>query len=332
MHPELLRIPFTDLTVKSYGTMMVIGFMVAVFIMRRLCRRDALDFMVITNAALYCLIAGVVGARIFFVIHYFEEFRYELWNVFAIWNGGLEFLGGVVLAVTFLVVYLWRNKMPIRRSLDIMAIGLMAGLAFGRIGCLLNGCCFGKPTTLAWAIEFPYGSFAYTSQINTNPARGRIEPHLHIPHGQYCYKPMDSERWYPRALSTLSPEQQKEVTVGQYRCLPVHPSQLYSSLGALTISGCLYLIWNQAMRKRSVNVQAWLAKPGLVVGFMFVFYGIVRYLLELSRDDNPFELAFLTVSQIIGIALVLGGIAVIAGVCMLKCQDGVGANAPIEPD
>ena len=309
--------------------MMVIGFMVAVFIMRRLSRRDRLDFMVITNAALYSLIAGVVGARIFFVIHYFEEFRHELWNVFAIWKGGLEFLGGVVLAVTFLVIYLRRNKMPIRRSLDIMAIGLMAALAFGRIGCLLNGCCFGKPTVLPWAIQFPYGSFAYTSQINTNPARGRMDPHLRIPHGQYCYRPIDSERWYPRALRTLTPQQQQEVTGGQYQCLPVHPSQLYSSLSALTISGCLYLIWNQAMRKRRLNAQAWLARPGLTVGFMFIFYGIVRYLLELSRDDNPFEYAFLTVSQIIGIVLVLGGGAVLVGISMLKYQEGNGADAPV---
>ena len=83
------------MTIKSYGTMMVIGFLVAIYIIRRLSRDITPDPQMITNAALYSLIAGVVGARVFYVIHYYDKFKDRLIDVFAIWQGGLELLGGV---------------------------------------------------------------------------------------------------------------------------------------------------------------------------------------------------------------------------------------------
>jgi len=113
--------------------MIVLGFLAALFMMRRLSRRARLSPAMITNAALYSLVIGVVGARAFFVVHYFEQFREEPLNIFATWHGGLEFLGGVIPAVGFLLFYLHHHKLPVRRYLDIMAIGLMMGLAFGRI-------------------------------------------------------------------------------------------------------------------------------------------------------------------------------------------------------
>lgn len=313
MFPEILKIPFTDMTVKSYGTMMVVGFMVAVAVMRRLSLRDGLDPLLITNASLYSLIAGVVGARIFFVVHYYDGFRDHPWDALKIWQGGLEFLGGVVLALLFIGFYLRRNKMPVRRCLDVMAVGLMIALAFGRVGCLLNGCCFGKPTTLPWAIHFPYGSYAYTSQINPNAERGRTESHLRIPRHEYCV--LDEGRWYPRALDSLTTQQQLDVTEGKYRCLSVHPSQVYSSLTSLLLSGVLYLFWSRAQRRRATDAPARLVRPGQTFGLMLALYGIVRFLLELSRDDNPYEYGHLTISQIMGVGLLVVGtsILVVAG-------------------
>ena len=73
MHPELFKLPFVYLTVKSYGLMMVIGFILAISLIRRLSRNITPDPQMITNAALYSLIAGVVGSRIFYVIHYFNN-------------------------------------------------------------------------------------------------------------------------------------------------------------------------------------------------------------------------------------------------------------------
>ena len=99
MIQELLKIPFTELTVKSYGTMLVLGFMAAAFLMRRLSRRVGIDPLLVTNAALYTLISGVIGARIFFVLHHLDQFSGSPLEIFAIWGGGLEFLGGVVVGV-----------------------------------------------------------------------------------------------------------------------------------------------------------------------------------------------------------------------------------------
>jgi len=311
MYQELLKIPFTDLTVKAYGTMMVIGFLMAVFVMRTLSRKIDVDPLIITNAALYSLIAGVVGARLFFVIHYFREFRENLWTIFAIWRGGLEFLGGVLLAVAFLLLYLRHYKLPVRRCLDILAIGLMLALVFGRVGCFLNGCCWGRPTNLPWGVRFPYGSFAYTSQINTDPARGRDKPYLKIPLDQYSFYSELDNKWLPKPLSELTPSQVTAVTQGRYRSLPVHPTQLYSSLSALAIFSLLLLLWYRADKLIRSNPAHWLARPGIIFAIMLPLYGIARFALEYVRDDNPFEWGHLTVSQILGIGLMILGAGLI---------------------
>ena len=144
MHPELFEIPFLHISVKSYGTMMVIGFLAAVWLMRRLMRKSGQNPDFVTNVAMYALIAGIVGARIFYVVHHHDQFVGRPGEIFAVWRGGLEFLGGFLCALVFLWIYLSKQKLPKRLYLDILAIGLMVGLGFGRIGCFLNGCCFGK--------------------------------------------------------------------------------------------------------------------------------------------------------------------------------------------
>ncbi|MDD5135396.1 MAG: prolipoprotein diacylglyceryl transferase, partial [Phycisphaerae bacterium] len=113
MHPELFRIPFTDLTVKTYGVMMVCGFLAAIYVIRKLSRGMGENADHITSAALYSLIAGVAGARIFYVIHYWSQFKGKgFLEIFAVWNGGLELLGGVLLAIFVIVIYLRAQKLP----------------------------------------------------------------------------------------------------------------------------------------------------------------------------------------------------------------------------
>ena len=308
MHPELFRIPFTTLTVKSYGLMLVIGFLAAVHIVRRLSRNITPDPQMITNASLYSLIAGVVGARLFYVLHHFHDFKDNLAGVFAIWQGGLELLGGVVGAIAVIVLYLRYHKLPARQYLDILVIGLMLALAFGRIGCFLNGCCFGKPADLPWAVRFPYGSYAYVSQVDPNPVRERLQPQLQLP-------PDFFDAGFLKPFDKLSADQKKMVTKGLYRCLPVHPAQLYSSADAFILTILLFLFW-----KRSRNTQQPKAapklfiKPGSTFALMFILYGFVRFFEEFLRDDNPFEYGWWaiykggTISQNIGIYMLVAGI------------------------
>jgi len=325
MYPRLFEIPFLHLTIGTFGPMMVLGFLAALFMMRRLSRRVRLDPAMITNAALYSLIIGVVGARAFFVLHYFDQFREEPLNIFATWHGGLEFLGGVIPAIGFLLFYLHHHKLPVRRYLDIIAIGLMMGLAFGRIGCFLNACCFGKPTDLPCAIRFPYGSFVYISQINSDPKRHISEPHLKLPQAEYLSIYDKHGKWYPKPLEQLTEQQRYEVTKGRYRCLGVHPSQLYSSANALLLCGILYLFWRRSLGSTgSDNASKLLGRPGSMVGLMFVLYGFSRFLLEFIRDDNPYELGILTISHILGIAMLVLGVVLLLVLSQMKSDTSDG--------
>jgi phosphatidylglycerol:prolipoprotein diacylglycerol transferase len=308
MHPELIKIPFVDLTVKSYGLMMVIGFLSAVTLIRYLSRSFTKDPQHITNAALYSLIAGVVGARIFFVIHYFDTFRDDPLSVFAIWKGGLELLGGVLLAIAVIFLYIRYHRLPLRHYLDVLAVGLMLALVFGRIGCFLNGCCYGKPTDLPWGVHFPYGSFSYRSQVHPDLERGRTEPYLHLPDDYFGY--FDQDGNYDPGLKPwkyLTPQQREQVTDGPYRCLAVHPTELYTSGSAAVLCLILYLFWRRSRNAERKGQYAFATKPGSVFGLMFVVYGIMRFLMEILRDDNPFEVDHLTIAQLLGISLVILG-------------------------
>jgi len=331
MHPELFKIPFIHLTVQSYGLMMVIGFLSAVTLIRYLSGNITPDPQLITNAALYSLIAGVAGARLFYVVHHFDEFDGRFFSVFAIWKGGLELLGGVILAITVILFYLWYHKLPIRRYLDILAIGLMLALALGRIGCFLRGCCFGKPANLPWAVCFPYGSDAYYSQVFGDLKRNRSQPHLELPPD--FFDVYDGKR-YLKPYDSLTEQQKLAVTDGPYRCLPVHPTQLYSSANGALCCLLLYLFWRRSRKAaKSKNSKKLFAKPGCTFGLMFVLYGVARFFIEFLRDDNPFEYGRWiiyeggTISQNLGIYLVIIGVVSMVAFQIIK-PDKTALNRP----
>jgi len=74
----------------------------------------------------------------------------------------------------------------------------------------------------------------------------------------------------------------------------------------------LYAVWRRAQKAERAGVYPFLTKPGSVFGLMFIVYGVMRFLIELVRDDNPFEIGHLTIAQLLGIALVLLGAALLA--------------------
>jgi phosphatidylglycerol:prolipoprotein diacylglycerol transferase len=313
MHPELLEVPGIHLIIRSYGLMMVIGFLAAVTIIRYLSRHFTSDPRHITNAALYSLIAGVVGARAFWVIHYFDRLKGDPLGVFAIWKGGLELLGGVLLAIAVILLYIRYYKQPMRHYLDVLAIGLFAALAFGRIGCFLNGCCYGKPTDLPWGVHFPYGSFSYLSQVQPDPQRNRPEPYIELPDSYFGYRDRTGEYVSDlKPMSELTAEQRLLATQGPYRSLPVHPTQLYSSAGAIACGLILLLLWRRSQRAEAAGVFPLLTRPGSVFALMFIFYAVKRFLVEFVRDDNPFEIASLTIAQLLSFGLFALGALLLA--------------------
>ncbi len=300
--------------------MMVIGFLAAVTVIRRLSRDITPDPEMITNASLYALIAGVVGARLFYVIHYKEKFAGDWLSVFAIWQGGLELLGGVIAAIAVIILYIRRHKLPARQYLDILAIGLMLALVFGRIGCLLNGCCFGKPADLPWAVRFPYDSLAYRSQTQPDLGRSRPRPYIELP-ADFSTTVTQQGLTYTELKSreALTTEQEQMVTKGAYRCLPVHPTQLYGSAKAAVLCAVLYFFWRRSQKQRWAKNSGPFAAPGSTFALMFIVYGVSRFFLEFLRDDNPFEHAWWTIykggtiSQNLSIYMFLLGLVLMAG-------------------
>ncbi|MFA6426397.1 MAG: prolipoprotein diacylglyceryl transferase [Phycisphaerae bacterium] len=316
MHPELFRIPFTDLTVKSYGVLMVFGFMCAIYIIRKLSRGMGENEDHVTTAALYSLIAGVAGSRLFYVVHYWSQFKGRgILEIFAVWDGGLELLGGVLTTISVIVIYLRVKGLPIRRYLDILAVGLMMALAFGRIGCLFSGCCFGRPTNSCLAIHFPYNSFAYNSQVRPDDNRHREKPYMELPADYFGY--MDENgKWldapetvkYDYVLKPkemLSPQQKVEVSKGgKYRCRGVIPTQLYESFSALIGCALLYLHRRKGIQYYQKGCRVpFFFRCGQTFGLLFIVYGIMRFTIEFFRDDNPIGYFGLTISQNLSVAL-----------------------------
>jgi len=175
MRPELFTIPLLGWTIKGYGLMLMIGFLSGIWLAARRAAKVKADPDLIINMGFIALIFGVIGARAFYVIHYWESsFARQpniFWAVVNLTSGGLEFYGGVIGALPALLAYLVYKRVSVRMYVDIMAPSLMWGLAFGRMGCFLNGCCWGGVCAtedgrkaLPWAVSFPYGSPAMASQ------------------------------------------------------------------------------------------------------------------------------------------------------------------------
>ena len=146
MRQILFRIPLPGsehaLTIYGYGAMLCIGFLLAILLAARRAKRLGQSPDVIYNVALFCFFGGLIGARLFYVIQYGEHFRSPL-DFLKIWEGGLTFCGGFLLAIVAAIGYLRFAKQPILYWLDIIAPSVALGEAFGRLGCFLNGCCYG---------------------------------------------------------------------------------------------------------------------------------------------------------------------------------------------
>lgn len=173
MRPEIFKLPFNVPLlgdgIKGYGFMMMVGFLSAIYLITRRVMKAKGDPDLILNCGFVALIAGVAGARAFYVIHYWDsQFAFRPDKVWAILNvsaGGLEFYGGFLGAMVCIITYLVWKRVSFRMYGDLIVPGLFWGLAVTRVGCFLNGCCWGGvcmtetgAAALPWAIRFPFMS------------------------------------------------------------------------------------------------------------------------------------------------------------------------------
>lgn len=152
MHPVLFEIG--GFPVFSYGAMLAIAFLAAALLARRRAVSLGMDGEEILDLSILIIISGIIGGRLMFVLLNIGYYRTNPLDVFKLWEGGLVWYGGLGLALICATAFLRLKKIPVLKTGDLMMPYVALGQAIGRIGCFLNGCCYGKPTTLPIGVTF----------------------------------------------------------------------------------------------------------------------------------------------------------------------------------
>lgn len=307
MLPILFRIPGLDLPIYSYGLMMVIGFICAIQLAKYLARRCGIDPEIFVNAGLIALIAGIGGARLSHVLENLGQYTRADRSVVAnfldainIRSGGLTYYGGFLLAFASLVFYAWKKKIPVRLGMDICAPCIVIGLGFGRIGCFLNGCCYGDTCELPWAVHFPYQSIAYEEEF----LDGKISPGkaLLLEQADGSYRLLTRDEIARGVVKNSHPTdppipvnpQAAQVAAAE-RSLGLHPAQLYSTFTAFMIAGIVLAYFTLPHA------------PGRAFAMMLMLEGSTRFILESLRVE-PAVVGHFSLSMVIGLCLAALGL------------------------
>ncbi len=153
MHPVLIRIG--PLTIHTYGFLIAIGFLVALWIAVTQAKREGIPAVRITDLGFYILLSAIIGSRLFFVLINAGHYINHPLDMLKIWEGGLVFYGGLLLAVPVTVWYARKTGLDLWRTADIFAPSIAIGHVFGRLGCFAAGCCHGRAADdLPWGVIF----------------------------------------------------------------------------------------------------------------------------------------------------------------------------------
>ncbi len=251
--------------VRGYGTMLIAAAVAGTWLSIIRGRRVGIDADTIIALGLEVFLAGIVGARIFFVIEYHEQFfspdKNLIQSLLAIINipaGGLVVFGALPTASLAAWLFSRRRNISITQLADCIAPGLLIGLSLGRLGCFLNGCCYGGPCELPWAVQFPAGSPPWFDQVS----RGLIPA--------------------PGIDGNTVPT------------LPIHPTQLYAALDAAILS--MLAITFTPFARRNGEVFA------LVITLHPISRILLE---EIRIDEPPALGTPLSISQLMSVAILI---------------------------
>jgi phosphatidylglycerol:prolipoprotein diacylglycerol transferase len=255
--------------------MLLVGFYAAWILAHWRAKQEGIDPQYIADLLIWCVLSGVTGARIAYVVIFRDQFS-SVWEYLKVWEGGLVFYGGLAAGSVVVLGLLRHWKLPLGKMADIIAPSIALGLAFGRIGCFLYGCCWGQVCTddcllRPIAVSFP-GKFVEAPN-NGIVAEGSPAFMAQVQHGRI---PLPAQ--LPAGKTDLDA-----------KSLPVIPTQLIASGMALVL--CIVL--NLAYRFRR--------RHGEVFLLFGVLYPINRFILEALRDDNAPVLLGMTVSQVLSV-------------------------------
>jgi phosphatidylglycerol---prolipoprotein diacylglyceryl transferase len=172
MAPILFKIPLTipfygpiALPIYGFGIMLVMAFIFAPWLAWWRARREGLDGDVILDMGFWIFVAGLIGARAEYCREYWGQDIHSLLEAVQYWKGGIVYYGGIVGGAVGFYAYRWFYPFPVRPYLDAIAPSIALGTFFGRLGCFLNGCCYGDQCRLPWAVSFPAESAAWWRQV-----------------------------------------------------------------------------------------------------------------------------------------------------------------------
>lgn len=286
MRPILFEIPLGPLgsaPIYAYGFMILLGFLLGMKVAAARFRAKGMNPEWVYDIGLIAMLTGILGSRLFYVIQYSDQFD-SFWSMFMIWRGGLVFYGGFILATIALIYYFRQKKLPGWQVCDALTPSVALGLAFARFGCFLNGCCFGGTCSRDFSLGVHYPANSLAGQ---NLQLHGINLDMLFQHIPGNFKSL-------ALLQEYLPQQ-----LYDYIFLPVYPAQLLASMGAFALF--LLLAWFYRYRRHE----------GEVLLLFGVTYSVIRFLLEILRDDTaPVFGTGLTISQNISYVLfcLCGGI------------------------
>jgi len=338
------------LPIFGFGFLLFLSFLAASGMVRRMARREGLDPERLTDMGLWIFICGIIGARLLFMLRNPEQFDSPL-AFLKIWQGGIVFYGGVAAGVMVFLYYTKRYLLPPFQVLDAVAPAVAVGIAVGRFGCLLNGCCWGAPTDVPWAITFPYGSIPHVEQLSKHADRVSLGFYISNQAGDPpVIQAIDGDSWADAAglkngdlvrrvngrdvtrreagreyhdapallgLITQFAEPGSDITFEIDR-----GGHIMNQNGTLTPTPPhsipvhptqVYLgLAGAALVALTLGYYPVRKRPGEVMALMMIGYAVSRFVIEQYRDDEPAWIAGMTLSQSASIVLFAGGIVLFA--------------------
>jgi phosphatidylglycerol:prolipoprotein diacylglycerol transferase len=326
------------LPIRSYGVMLLIAIVSSTLLAVRRGRSMGIHPDQVLSLIFWMFVPGILGARAFYVIEYWPSFHKATFAqtftaVVNVAQGGLVVYGSLLCGLAGLIAFAWKNRISLMVLGDLMVPSVALGMALGRVGCLLNGCCFGSQCHLPWAITFPWNSPAHVQQVQAGqtdlyglkflhaaggPARiSEVVPGspaaiaglatgqtITAINSQTVRNADDAQQFLlylhdpgtTISVSLRGEQYPKQWTVAAPlpRSLPVHPAQLYDTINCLCL--CLLLLAYDPFRRRD----------GELLGLIFVFYPITRFLIEVLRtDEAPIWGTGMTIAQNVSLAMLI---------------------------
>lgn len=170
MHSTLMECG--PLTLRAYGLMLAVAFISGMLVAARRARNRGLDPRHVYDISLVILVTAIIGARLFHFFFHYSSYAITgepFLQLLRIWDGGLMLFGGFIFAVVGSLIFLRVRKLPLWELADIIAPSVPLGMGFARIGCFLNGCCFGRPTDSWLGVVYPNHSAAYSFRTGILP-------------------------------------------------------------------------------------------------------------------------------------------------------------------